>query len=84
MTDKHDKYIVSYKDAEVMHRIENYMAAYDGNDLLHDIELNFPKVSYRAFFLAARRTYGDIGARLVAMGEEEARLVAALRECRRT
>jgi hypothetical protein len=26
--------------------------AYDGNDLLHDIELAFPGLSYRNFFLA--------------------------------
>ena len=45
-------------DKEMMFRIERYILAYPyhGNDLLHDIELNFPGASYRAFFLAYGRT----------------------------
>ena len=39
----------------MMLRIEHFILGYDGDDLLHDIELAFPDASYRAFFLAYRR-----------------------------
>ena len=47
--------IVTDADKEMMHRIERFILAYDGDDLLHDIELTFPTASYRAFFLGYRR-----------------------------
>lgn len=46
---------VSKTDIAMMHRIERYILAYRGDDLLHDIELCFPSASYRAFFLAYGR-----------------------------
>jgi hypothetical protein len=46
---------VSDADARMMRRIEQFIRAYRGDDLLHDIELNFPIASYRAFFLALGR-----------------------------
>jgi hypothetical protein len=46
---------VSNADKEMMHRIERFILAYGGDDLLHDIELTFPTASYRAFFLAYLR-----------------------------
>jgi hypothetical protein len=46
---------VSNDDAQIMRRIERFIIAYRGDDLLHDIELNFPTASYRAFFLAFSR-----------------------------
>jgi hypothetical protein len=52
-------------DVEMVSRIEQYIAKYDcGVDvvsfgffdcLLHDIDLNFPGVSYRTFLLAYKR-----------------------------
>jgi hypothetical protein len=39
-------------DARIMRAIEAFIASYDGDHLLHDIELTFPGASYRAFFLA--------------------------------
>lgn len=74
--DKEDVRIVTTPDEQaMMHKIEKYMADYDGDDLLHDIMLNFPNASYRAFFLAVRRTHGDIRGRLAVLGEEELKLV---------
>lgn len=67
--------VLSAKDAAMMHRIEKYITQYPGNDLMHDIELNFPGASYRAFFLAVRRTYGDIDGRLAILGEQEREMV---------
>jgi hypothetical protein len=49
------KISVSNADAAMMRRIERFILAYDGDDLLHDIELTFPSASYRAFFLALGR-----------------------------
>ena len=49
------KIIVSNDDAAMMRRVERFILAYDGDNLLHDIDLNFPGVSYRAFFLAIGR-----------------------------
>jgi hypothetical protein len=46
---------VSNADVAMMRRIERFILEYDGDDLLHDIELNFPGASYRAFFLAYGR-----------------------------
>jgi hypothetical protein len=46
---------VSDVDAQMMRRIERFILAYDGDNLLHDIELSFPGASYRAFFLAFSR-----------------------------
>jgi hypothetical protein len=46
---------VSDVDARMMRQIERFILAYHGDDLLHDIELNFPTASYRAFFLAFNR-----------------------------
>jgi hypothetical protein len=43
---------VSNADKRMMHAIKRFIPAYDGDDLLHDIELTFPGASYRAFFLA--------------------------------
>jgi hypothetical protein len=48
--------IVSRRDVKMMHRIERFILSYDGDDLLHDIELTFPGASYRAFFLAWGRS----------------------------
>jgi hypothetical protein len=47
--------IVSDLDKRTMFAIERFILAYRGDDLLHDIELNFPGASYRAFFLAFHR-----------------------------
>jgi hypothetical protein len=46
---------VSAADVKIMRRIERYILAYDGDNLLHDIDLNFPGVSFRAVFLALGR-----------------------------
>jgi len=46
---------VSDADKQAMFAIERYILAYRGDNLLHDIELNFPGASYRAFFLAINR-----------------------------
>jgi hypothetical protein len=51
------KIIVSKNDVAMMRRIERYILAYDGDNLLHDIDLNFPGASYRAFFLASGRAH---------------------------
>jgi hypothetical protein len=53
---RHYKITVSNADKAMMLRIERFILAYDGNDLLHDIELNFPGASYRAFYLALGRS----------------------------
>jgi len=49
---------VSTADVRMMHAIERFIIGYRGDNLLHDIELNFPGASYRAFFLALGRA-GD-------------------------
>jgi hypothetical protein len=46
---------VSNADVRMARRIERYILSYDGDNLLHDIDLNFPDASYRAFFLAYGR-----------------------------
>jgi hypothetical protein len=46
---------VSDVDKRMMRAIERFILTYDGDDLLHDIELAFPRASFRAFFLAYRR-----------------------------
>ena len=48
---------VSTADVRMMHAIERFILAYDGDDLLHDIELTFPGASYRAVFRALGRAY---------------------------
>jgi hypothetical protein len=52
--------VVSRRDVAMMHGIERFILAYDGDDLLHDIEITFPGASYRAFFLALRRAQAFI------------------------
>jgi hypothetical protein len=51
----HHQIIVSDSDARMTRKIERYILAYCGADLLHDVELTFPGASYRAFFLGFRR-----------------------------
>jgi hypothetical protein len=46
---------VSTADVRMMHAIERFILAYDGDNLLHDIDLNFPGASFRALFLALGR-----------------------------
>ena len=46
---------VSNTDVRMMHAIERFILNYEGDNLLHDIEINFPGASYRAFFLAYGR-----------------------------
>jgi hypothetical protein len=55
MTAPHHEIVVSAVDVRMMHRIERFILAYDGDNLLHDIDLHFPGASYRAFFLALGR-----------------------------
>ena len=55
MTAPHYPIVVSAADVKMMRRIERFILAYDGDNLLHDIDLNFPGASYRAFFLALGR-----------------------------
>jgi hypothetical protein len=52
---RHAPIVVPNADVEMMRRIERFILAYDGDDLLHDIELTFPTASYRAFYLAYGR-----------------------------
>ena len=47
--------VVSRADTKMMREIERFIIAYDGDDLLHDIELRFPTASYRSFYLALMR-----------------------------
>ena len=47
---------VSAADVQMMHAIERFIIAYHGDNLLRDIEINFPGASFRAFFLAYGRT----------------------------
>jgi hypothetical protein len=47
--------VVSRRDVKMMHRIERFIVSYNGDNLLHDIELTFPGASFRAFFLAYGR-----------------------------
>jgi hypothetical protein len=42
-------------DAVMTREVEAFVRAYEGNSLLHDIELTFPGLSYRAFFLGFMR-----------------------------
>ena len=56
ITIRHPPITVSNADKRMMHAIERFILAYDGDNLLHDIELTFPGASYRAFFLALGRT----------------------------
>jgi hypothetical protein len=51
---------VSDADKRMMFAIERFILAYDGDNLLHDIELNFPGASYRAFFLAYGRAQNAV------------------------
>jgi hypothetical protein len=46
---------VSDADKAMMFAIERFILGYDGDNLLHDIDLTFPTASYRAFFLAWHR-----------------------------
>jgi hypothetical protein len=47
--------IISNADVRMMRAMERYIFAYDGDNLLHDIDLTFPGASFRAFFLAYGR-----------------------------
>jgi hypothetical protein len=51
---------VSNADKDMMLRIERYILTYGGDNLLHDIELNFPGATYRAFFLAWERAHDPV------------------------
>jgi hypothetical protein len=42
-------------NGKVVHAVENYITGYDGDHLLHDIELEFPDLTYRDFFVAFSR-----------------------------
>jgi hypothetical protein len=53
---RHHRITVSNADKTMMLAIERFILGYDGDYLLHDIELTFPDASYRAFFLAYSRT----------------------------
>jgi hypothetical protein len=55
MSGRRFEIIVSRRDVRMMHRIEQFITLYRGDDLLHDIELTFPHASYRAFYLAYER-----------------------------
>jgi hypothetical protein len=55
MTAPHYQITVSAADVRMMRAIERFILAYGGDNLLHDIDLNFPGASYRAFFLALGR-----------------------------
>ena len=55
MTSRHTSITVSVADVRTMHAIERFILAYDGDNLFHDIDVNFPGASYRAFFLAIGR-----------------------------
>jgi hypothetical protein len=55
MTVQHHTITVSNADKAMMLRIERFILGYNGDDLLHDIELAFPSASYRAFYLAYMR-----------------------------
>ena len=52
---RHAAIRVSASDVAMMNRIEKYIVGYNGDNLLHDIELTFPGASFRAFFLAYSR-----------------------------
>jgi hypothetical protein len=51
---------VSPGDIAMMRAVERFIVAYNGDNLLHDIELGFPGLSYRAFFLAFCRAHDPI------------------------
>jgi hypothetical protein len=42
-------------DGRVVRAVEQFMTTYDGDDLLHDIELQFPDLTYRDFYVAFSR-----------------------------
>jgi hypothetical protein len=42
-------------DGAMVKEVENYCAGYRGDDLLHDLELQFPHLSFRDFFIGFRR-----------------------------
>jgi hypothetical protein len=42
-------------DAVAVRAVENFCTAYDGDDLLHEIELTFPHLSYRDFYVGFQR-----------------------------
>jgi hypothetical protein len=46
---------VSADDVQMMHAIERFFLGYDGDDLFHAIDLNFPGASFRAFLHAIER-----------------------------
>jgi hypothetical protein len=52
--------IVSDTDKRMMLAIERFIIGYNGDNLLHDIELFFPGASYRAFFLAYCRAHDPL------------------------
>ena len=59
MTAPHHQITVSAADMRMMHAIERFILAYDGDDLfylLHDVTLTFPGASLLTFFLALGRT----------------------------
>jgi hypothetical protein len=46
---------VSPGDVAMMHAVEQFILPYRSDDLLRDIELAFPNLSYRIFFLGLMR-----------------------------
>jgi hypothetical protein len=67
----HIKRQVAWADAFSAKEIEGFIRHYSGKDLLHDIDVHFPRASYLAFLIAARRVYGDLDGRLVGEGEQQ-------------
>jgi hypothetical protein len=39
-------------NGKAVRAVEAFITSYDGDDLLHDIELAFPDLTYRDFFVA--------------------------------
>jgi hypothetical protein len=42
-------------DGTAVRAVEAFCTGYDGDDLLHDVELAFPRLAYRDFFCGYRR-----------------------------
>jgi hypothetical protein len=42
-------------NGHVVKEVENFITSYGGDNLLHDIELTFPDLTYRDFFVAFSR-----------------------------
>jgi hypothetical protein len=50
------KIVVSRADLAMARRIESFICAYEGDDLLHDIELSFPDARAGASFCRSSAT----------------------------